>query len=41
MCRGDGADDEEPESVAVLVDGSARIKPLERLEEVFNFSRRN
>ena len=41
MCGGDGADDGETESVAVLVDRSARIKPLERLEEAFNFSRRN
>ena len=41
MCRGDGADDGETESVAVLGDRSARIKPLERLEEAFNFSRRN
>ena len=40
MCRGDGADDGETESVAVLVDRSARIKPLERLEEAFNFSRK-
>jgi hypothetical protein len=39
MCRGDGADDGETESVAVLVDRSARIKPLERLEEAFNFGK--
>ncbi len=38
MRRGDGADDGETEPVAVLVDRSARIKPLERLEEAFNFS---
>lgn len=41
MCRGDGADDGETESVAALVDRPARIKPLERLEEAFNFGRRN
>ena len=41
MCRGDGPDDGEAQSVAVLVDRSARVKALERLEEAFNFSRRN
>lgn len=41
MCRGDGADDGETESVAVVVDCPARIKPLERLEEAFNVGRRN
>ena len=41
MCRGDGADDGKTESVAVLINRSARIKPLERLEEAFDFSRRN
>ena len=37
MCRDDGADDREAESVAVLRDHPASIEALERLEKALNF----